>query len=259
MIASGRLSWVLLRDRLGRPGPLPGLAAMSLLHLGVVLAGAEAWRALASRLSAGVPVAVGAGLGMAALVLMLMWATGGRTFGHQRLGACNAVTYLRGSLTCLLVVPLAAPATLADPAVAWTILGIGAAALALDGVDGWLARRDRLESAFGARFDVEVDSALALVLAILAWVGGAAGPLVLFLGVARYLFVVASLLVPWLARPLPESFARKAVCVVQLGVLIALQAPVLPSWLGQTITTVAALLVAGSFGRDIRWLAARRA
>ena len=40
---------------------------------------------------------------------------------------------------------------------------------ALDGVDGWLARRSGIASAFGARFDMEIDALLILVLAVLAW------------------------------------------------------------------------------------------
>jgi phosphatidylglycerophosphate synthase len=39
--------------------------------------------------------------------------------------------------------------------------------LALDGLDGWLARRFGLASAYGARFDMEVDGFLILVLALL--------------------------------------------------------------------------------------------
>lgn len=257
MIASGRGTWLLLRNRLGRPGPMPGLVGVSVLHLGIVVVVAGAAATLDPRLSVELPV-VTAAL-MAAIIVALMWGTGARTFGHDRIGACNAVTYLRGSLTCVLTMPLAAPAALTETSVAWAVFGLGLLALSLDGIDGWLARRDRLASSFGARFDVEIDSAFALVLALLAWLGGAAGPWVLFLGVARYLFVGAGLVLPWLTAPLPPSFLRKAVCVVQLGVLIALQAPILPGWLGQAGAVVASLLVAGSFARDIRWLAARRA
>ena len=39
----------------------------------------------------------------------------------------------------------------------------------LDGLDGWLARHAGMASAFGARFDVEVDALLIQALAILAW------------------------------------------------------------------------------------------
>ena len=47
---------------------------------------------------------------------------------------------------------------------------------ALDGVDGWLARRRGMSSAFGARFDMEIDALLVQVLAILVWRYGKAAP-----------------------------------------------------------------------------------
>ena len=55
------------------------------------------------------------------------------------------------------------------------VIPLSIIALSLDGVDGALARRQMLESRFGAAFDMEVDSAFALVLSILAALGPA-GP-----------------------------------------------------------------------------------
>ena len=141
-----------------------------------------------------------------------------------------------------------------DTIPAWLVVGLSAIVLALDGVDGWLARRDKLVSEFGARFDVEVDSAFALILALHAFVDGKAGPLVLLLGLARYGFVVAGLVFPWLNRTLPERFSRKVICVVQLVALIALQLPFVtpPFSTLLVVATVAAVL--WSFGRDVIWL-----
>jgi phosphatidylglycerophosphate synthase len=100
---------------------------------------------------------------------------------------------------------------------------------ALDGVDGWLARRQRTQSAVGARFDVEVDALLILALSILAWRYGKAGVWVLASGLTRYVFVAAGWLWPWLRRPLPGTARGKAVCVAQIaGLLIALAPPVQP-------------------------------
>jgi phosphatidylglycerophosphate synthase len=192
---------------------------------------------------------------MAVVVLAAFATNGSRSFPHARIGSCNAVTYFRGSLACVLVAPLAAPQAMADPALGWSIFAIGCLALSLDGIDGHLARREGTASAFGARFDLEVDSLLALVLAGLALAGGAAGPAVLVLGLARYTFWAAGFVWPRLARPLPGRLSRKAVCVVQLSALIALQAPILPSRLGDVIAVGAAALLVWSFCRDARWLA----
>ena len=65
------------------------------------------------------------------------------------------------------------------PPVAATAAAAGLAATVLDGLDGWLARRAGMASAFGARFDVEVDALLIQALAILTWRYGKAGPWVL--------------------------------------------------------------------------------
>ena len=98
----------------------------------------------------------------------------------------------------------------------------------LDGVDGWLARRSGLASAFGARFDMEVDALLIMALAILAWQHGKAGSWVLLSGLLRYAFVAAGWLAPWMSRPLPPSRRRQTVCVVQIAGLCAAVAPIVP-------------------------------
>jgi hypothetical protein len=101
---------------------------------------------------------------------------------------------------------------------------------------------------------MEVDSALGLILALNVWVAGVFGPLILLIGLPSYAFVVAGRFVPWLKRPLPESFARKLVCVVQVASLIALNAPIWPAWgiLPVVVGVAGALL--WSFGRDLVWL-----
>ena len=69
------------------------------------------------------------------------------------------------------------------------LVAIGAVALALDGLDGWVARRNNTVSVLGARFDMEVDAFLILVLSVLvvphARAVGAA------IGLMRYAFVAA--------------------------------------------------------------------
>lgn len=172
-----------------------------------------------------------------------------RTYPHAVLGLCNMVTLVR-----MVIVTALAGGLVVPQSSSWGLFAIAAFALALDGVDGWLARRQHLASSFGARFDMQVDAAFALVLALHAALGANANALVLLLGVPHYLFVAATLALPWLGRPLPERFSRKLVCVVQIALLIALQVPVLaPSLFGPLIIGVGGALV-WSFGRDIIWL-----
>ncbi len=176
-----------------------------------------------------------------------------RGFPHPTLGAGNLVTLARMALIVSLV---AAASGGARP---WLVVAVASVALALDGVDGWLARRNDRVSSFGETLDMEVDSAFTVILAASALVAGTIGPVVLLLALPRYLFVGASWVWPWLKGSLPESLARKVICVVQVIALIALQVPGL---LG-VLTTPLVLVVGGallwSFGRDVVWLWRHRA
>jgi phosphatidylglycerophosphate synthase len=175
-----------------------------------------------------------------------------RSYPHPRLGLCNLVTLGRMALATTLIVPLTA-----GVGASWTVFAVAATALALDGVDGWLARRRGLASAFGARFDMEVDAVLALILSLSA-AAGPAGPVAILLGLPRYLFVAAARVLPWMRRDLPQRFSRKAVCVLQLGALIALQAPVLPQALALPLVVIAAGALVWSFALDLLWLWRKR-
>ena len=96
----------------------------------------------------------------------------------------------------------------------------------LDGADGWLARRQQIASDFGARFDMEIDALLILVLAILVSRFEKAGAWVIVSGLLRYIFAGAGRYWPWLAAPLPPSRRRQAICVVQI---VALTCALLPA------------------------------
>lgn len=104
-------------------------------------------------------------------------------------------------MTALVVTGFSGPTPLA------VLVPMTAVALALDAVDGWVARRTGTASALGARFDMEVDAFLILVLSV--QVTPAVGPWVLAIGGLRYAFVVAGWLLPWMRGPCrPASGAR---------------------------------------------------
>ncbi|MDT8857861.1 CDP-alcohol phosphatidyltransferase family protein [Paracoccaceae bacterium Fryx2] len=246
------------RRTLASGHPAPGLhgAAAGFVWLGLGnLVGVGVVAAILAPGRAGV---VAATVGFA--LLLAAAAAGMRAhYPHARAGLCNMVTQTRAALAAVLAVPLVTPGLLAQEAgLAWGLAGLAAVALALDGVDGWLARRSGLASGFGARFDMEVDAALALVLSVLALQGGKAGVWVLALGVARYGFVVAGWMLPWLDRPLPERFSRKMVCVVQIAVLVVLLLPVVVAPWSQGLAAAAVAAVAWSFAVDVAWLARGR-
>ena len=183
-----------------------------------------------------------------------------KRYPHRSLGACNAVTLLRLALTVVLAGAILAPGWAADRSNA--LFAVAVVALSLDGVDGWLARRARLCSAYGARFDMETDAALGAVLALIAIRAGVGGPFalpaLLVLGFARYTFVLAARIVPRLRADLPERRSRKVVCVIQIGTLAALLPPLVAGPPAAGLALAAAGLLAWSFGRDILWLLRRR-
>jgi phosphatidylglycerophosphate synthase len=233
-------------------GPLRPLILLALCGLPVAAAGGLA-------LSGGL---IG-GAALSALVFAVMAGLAVRgmalAYPHDRMGSCNAVTLLRAALAAAVAAPLAGQGALAAaPGLAWSVLAVAALALALDGLDGWLARRSGLTSEFGARFDMEVDSALALILAGLALANGKAGLWVLALGALRYAWVAAGLILPWLQGALPQRFRRKAVCVVQIAALILLLAPPLVPPVSTVLGLAATALLVWSFALDLLWLARRR-
>ena len=173
-----------------------------------------------------------------------------RAFGQHRLGAANRVTLVRtilvGSITALVADPGAGPGKVG------VLVVLCASALILDAVDGWVARRTGSVSPLGARFDMETDAYLILVLS--AYVSATVGGWVLAIGLARYVFWIAGRLVPWMAATLPFRYWRKPVTAIQGIALTTASAGVLPHWPTVILLLVALALLAESFGRDVWWL-----
>lgn len=171
------------------------------------------------------------------------------------LNAANAITAARG----LLVFAVAAAGLASEtPGTAGLVVAIGTVAALLDLADGWVARRSGTATAFGARFDMEVDALLIVVLSALVWRFGITGPWVLASGLMRYLFVALARPLPWLARPLPPSRRRQTVCVVQIVALLVALAPITPAPLAVLAAVAGLAALVWSFAVDVAWLAARR-
>jgi phosphatidylglycerophosphate synthase len=168
-------------------------------------------------------------------------------------GSANQVTLTRGALLALLFGLLGEQAL--EPVAAAFAVAVGLVVLALDGVDGRLARREGKATAFGARFDMETDALMILLLAVLVWQFDKAGPWVLLAGFMRYGFVAVAAMLPWLRRPLPGSRRRQAAFVLLALTLIASLAPMIePPW--STLLALSGLVLIGaSFAVDVAWLA----
>jgi phosphatidylglycerophosphate synthase len=138
------------------------------------------------------------------------------------------------------------------PARTTVLVALAAVALALDAVDGQVARRTGTASPLGGRADGEVDAFLILVLSVA--VARDYGGWVLAIGAARYVLLAAGWALRWLAAPLPPRYWRKVVAAVQGVVLTVAVSGVLPRPAGLLAVGVALLLLAESFGRDVVWL-----
>jgi phosphatidylglycerophosphate synthase len=132
------------------------------------------------------------------------------------------------------------------------LVTLSAVALALDAVDGQVARRTGTATPLGACFDGEADAFLILLLSIA--VSRDYGGWVLAIGAARYAFLLAGWLIPWLRAPLGPRFWRKVVAAVQGIVLTVAASGVLSHLAGVIAVAAALLLLAESFGRDVIWL-----
>ncbi len=174
---------------------------------------------------------------------------------HRRFGPANLVTAFRACLVSLTGATVLCFDSLAATDLAlWTLVGVVLFALALDGVDGYLARVYGHESAFGARFDMEVDALLILVLSVAAALLEKAGLWVIWIGLMRYAFVAAGWMIPRLTGELFPSFRRKLVCVIQISALCLILTPFVETPYSTGIAVVALLALVYSFTVDIIFL-----
>ena len=189
-----------------------------------------------------------------AVIVDMALARGLSRYGSDRLHAADWVTLARASLA-VAVAALVAD-SFAHRASVTLLVSLTAVALALDFVDGWVARRARTTATLGAQFDGEVDAFLILVLSV--YVARSLGVWVLAIGAARYAFMVAGWVLPWMREPLPPRYWRKFVAATQGIVLMVAAAGVLSLAVTEAALAGALALLAESFGRDVRCLWSQR-
>ena len=170
--------------------------------------------------------------------------------GTAALGPADLVTLARSVIVGGIVALVAE--SFVGPVSGTALTALAVVALVLDAVDGRVARSTRTVSAIGARFDMEVDSALVLLLSV--YVAPSLGPWVLAIGSVHYLLLLARRALPWLRRPVPPRYWCKVVAAVQAIVLTAVAAGVLPHTAAVLVLGGVAALLAESFGREVWWL-----
>lgn len=239
-------------DRLRLDAPDPQLAPPAQKEsrrdagLSALAAGAAAALVAGFALS---PAGLALALGLYGLVAGLALAAG----PPAPFGTANRITLARAAGVAVLAGFALDPAPLAGLG-GWAAAATGGGLLALDGIDGWIARRDGRVTAWGARLDMEVDALAMLVLCALLLALGKAGPWILAIGLMRYAFVALGWLWPRFARPLPPSQRRRAICAVQVGTLAALLAPPLAPPASAVLAALALGLLAWSFALDFAQL-----
>lgn len=203
---------------------------------------------LAVTVGLGLPgVLVGVGFTVGTLILL---ARARRRPDVRAWGPADSITYGRLILT-------GGVSALVAEAVAGNVhygalLGLAAVSLVLDAGDGQVARRTGTMTPFGARFDMEADSILAVALSV--YLATMLGWWAVLMGLFRYVFVLVSWMMPWLSAPLPPRMSRKVVAASQGAVLVVTSAALLPTGVAQLCVAVMLVAVSWSFGVDVRWL-----
>jgi phosphatidylglycerophosphate synthase len=193
----------------------------------------------------------------AALCFLLLAALIARYSRTRDLRIADLVTLARGLGVCFIAgfTLQALAGGLARNGVLVMII-MGTLCLTLDGVDGRVARARGEATAFGARFDVETDAAMLIVLSIAVAALGIAGWWVLVIGALRYGYVAASLIVPALRTPLPYRYSGKVIAVIQAVALLAALAFGLTHgahWVPTMFLLAAFASLCWSFGRSVIW------
>jgi phosphatidylglycerophosphate synthase len=172
-------------------------------------------------------------------------------------GPANTVTLVRltlaGGVTALVADSISDTVSGTDGRTPVAVLtALAAVALLLDAVDGQVARRTDSTTRLGARFDMEADSVLVLVLS--GYVAMSLGWWVLAIGAFRYLWVALSWCLPWLRAPLAPRMSRKVVAALQGIVLVVASAGILPRPVAIGVVALALASLVWSFGTDLGWL-----
>ena len=217
---------------------IPWRILPDLLLGAVVLTAAAGGLRLALGLPAGVlPLAL---LAYTALALMLY-----RQRGNRMLTPADRVTLGRGLLVMLLIALL--PVAGALPSASPLPFALALSGVVLDGLDGRVARQFDCATDTGARFDMELDAVLLLVVCMWLVALERVGPWVLAIGAWRYVFIAAGWLRPALRRPLAPSQRRRLICALQgLGLALCL-APAFPATWAPVLAAALLALLSYSF------------
>lgn len=147
---------------------------------------------------------------------------------HRSLGLPNLVTLGRGGLVAALA---GFGALTPRPEIAWLPALLYGAAVSLDLLDGFLARRTERTTVLGAKLDMAIDTTGFVVAPVVGVLWNQLPAWYLLLSAARYVFKFGC----WLRRrrgnpvyDLPPSRVRRPLAGVQMGFITLALVPVVP-------------------------------
>jgi phosphatidylglycerophosphate synthase len=188
---------------------------------------------------------------LAAISFLVLLARERKRFSDAgRAGAANWITLLRLGLVLGL-------ASRHHSFSSFACAGLAGLVLALDGVDGFVARRAGATTAFGARFDMESDALFVLTLGFVLWTRERLGPWVLLGGVLRPGYVLWLWALPAAGEEPRSRWGRLAFLALALGLIAPLASPAV--W-ADTLAACGTSAVVLSFARSGRhWFRSRAA
>lgn len=209
---------------------------------------------LATVLCGGLALVYGPGgqLGLASFLFGLLLPGGAITAillrQPQSYGPADQVTLSRAAIAGGCATLLAGALLSSAPVLTWPMFALGVTALVLDAVDGLVARATLTSTVAGARFDMETDAAILMLLSVVISV--ALVPWAWVIGAMRYIFAALSLVRPAWRAPLPRRPSRRVIAAGQgLALGIAL-APFVGEMIASIVLAAAAAALFYSFGRD---------
>ena len=188
------------------------------------------------------------------VALFALLSAGLAHMSRRRLLPADRVTLSRAVIVCGIAALVAG--TVTEPAGSHESTGVlvalASVALVLDAVDGRVARRTGTVHPLGARFDMETDAFLILVLS--AHVARDLGWWVLGVGAARYLLLLVALAArwaTWLRGQVPARLWRKVVAAYQGIVLTVAAAGIVPAPVAALAVAAGLGLLVVSFGTEV--------
>jgi phosphatidylglycerophosphate synthase len=167
-----------------------------------------------------------------------------------QLRSFRAVNPRPDSVTSLRLLGCMALASYHASVARWQLGALVFAILALDGLDGLVARNLGAESRRGAHFDMECDAFLIMCVSFVHAQQGL-GFLCLSAGLLRYAYVILTRLFPSRGEAPRSQLGRyafgSAVCLFAGGFLTA------PGWLAQSLIWLATAVLTVSFARSFAW------